>query len=282
MRAYFLGLTALASIIAIPALADGYVSSSSPNLTVAAVPDEHAWTGPYIGANGGYAWADDRHVTTVVSDLGTYLTSQDAADVADAGRHTLKPETFTGGIQAGFNWQDGKLVFGGEIDFNLLDAHAESSTTRGYTCCPPADFTIHSAFEMDWLITVRPRLGIAAGHTFLYATGGLALAELKAEYVFTDTFDDALGVASHSETAVGWTAGGGAEINLGGRWSVKGEYLYLQFDDVDLSRSNTVTSGAGFHAGFQHDTEDDVTFHVVRAGLNYRFGAPERATSSLK
>jgi hypothetical protein len=43
------------------------------------------------------------------------------AAVAESGKGKLSPSGFTGGAQAGYNWQRGHIVYGGEVDFGILD-----------------------------------------------------------------------------------------------------------------------------------------------------------------
>jgi outer membrane immunogenic protein len=61
----------------------------------------------------------------------------------------------------------------------------------------------------------------------------------------------------------GWTAGGGIEVALTRRWSLKAEYLYM-----DFGTSTTTWAVPGL------PTLSDSTrlnMNTVRAGLNYRF-----------
>ncbi|HEX7882466.1 MAG TPA: porin family protein, partial [Afipia sp.] len=57
-------------------------------------PLANSWIGPYIGGNLGYGWGD-------VSNSGA------------------KPSGVLGGIQAGYNWQNGAWVAGIEGDLQL-------------------------------------------------------------------------------------------------------------------------------------------------------------------
>jgi outer membrane immunogenic protein len=57
-------------------------------------------------------------------------------------------------------------------------------------------------------------------------------------------------------TRTGWTGGGGVEWTFAHNWSAKVEYLYVDFSDDH---------------GFGPRRRGDNAFHVIRAGLNYRF-----------
>ena len=92
---------------------------------------------------------------------------------------------------------------------------------------------------------MRGRLGYVAGPTLFYATGGLAYGEVKSESqvsgintVFTFQFNSFGGSLDASKVKTGWAAGWGIETQLGGNWSVKKEYLYIDLGTV----SNTFRS----------------------------------------
>ena len=74
--------------------------------------------------------------------------------------------------------------------------------------------------------------------------------------------------ASSSQT-VGWTAGGGIEYAFSNSWSVKAEYLYLDFGDVTASAGGGV-SGLGLDSASVGVTSH-LTANIVRVGLNYQF-----------
>jgi outer membrane immunogenic protein len=123
--------------------------------------------------------------------------------------------------------------------------------------------------KIDWFGTVRARGGFLVSPTvLLYATGGLAYGEVKTS--------DAIGVAptvfSATTTNVGWTLGAGVEGAIGGGWTAKFEYLY-----VDLGRASGtfLTTIAAAPAGVLSATYSSrVTDNIVRVGINYRFGGP--------
>src|SRR5262245_23011181 len=119
------------------------------------------WSGFYVGANVGGAWGKfDPTTTTVFSPIG-YFAASSVPAVNAVGAQTINPSTFTGGVQAGFNWQTGSIVFGGEVDFNSFHLSGGASGSGIYPCCAPAGFTVTSAAHTDWLFTARARLGIA-------------------------------------------------------------------------------------------------------------------------
>ena len=84
--------------------------------------------------------------------------------------------------------------------------------------------------KLDWFGTVRGRLGVLATPNILfYGTGGAAYGLVKNSATITVAGLSA--VASSSDLRAGWTAGGGVEGALGGGWSAKVEYLYLDLGE---------------------------------------------------
>ena len=166
----------------------------------------YSWAGPYLGANLGYAWGSVHNNPT-------------------------KPSGFVGGVQAGYNWQSGPVVFGVEGDIQATGANETFAPWK---------------FSNPWFGTVRGRVGYAFNNIMFFGTGGLAFGELRGE-----TFG-----LSETHTNAGWTVGAGTEFGLTQNWSAKIEYLY-----VDLANSNFTITGAS----------NGYRFGVLRAGVNYRF-----------
>jgi len=125
----------------------------------------------------------------------------------------------------------------------------------------------------SWLATGRGRVGIAANNWLFYATGGVAFTNLDANFNFTDTFANAAESASISGTRVGWTAGGGIEAGLWQGWSVKAEYLFVDFGSVSVNSTNlrAFTPPINLPTNvFTHSV--DLKANIARVGINYRFG----------
>jgi outer membrane immunogenic protein len=112
---------------------------------------------------------------------------------------------------------------------------------------------------MDWFGTLRTRAGLAANNTFVYITGGVAVADI--ETTFTDPPD----TFNFGKTRWGVVGGAGAEVDLGNNWSVNGEVLYMQF------AKHTATGVDGGATAFRFDMNDSAW--VGRLGLNYRFSS---------
>jgi outer membrane immunogenic protein len=232
-----------------------------------------SWTGFYAGLNGGYSFGQARS-TAFSGTAGEVEVSK-------------RVDGWLAGVQAGYNWQvSTSWLLGVEADIQATGERSGLGVSGGSTRTTVlgGDFNLVTAlaaansYGMPWFGTFRGRLGVIAAPTvLLYATGGLAVADVKystQNYITAQLFGPgatgtipegpAVTVAgtafSEKQTRVGWTVGGGVEYKLTQNWSGKLEYLYM-----DLGRSTYFSGIAG--------TQTDVRFrdHIARAGINYAF-----------
>jgi outer membrane immunogenic protein len=228
------------------------------------------WTGFYIGANAGGAFGNEK-VSATLNAPAPFL-AVDTNAVSNAASPTLKPSGFTGGLEAGYNWQNGSWVFGGEADFDYLGLKASNNATQAFPSTLPGGavgpptvfFTSATSMSTDWLFTLRQRLGWANDNWLFFATGGLAVGHDKFNQTIALVAPTTVTTAL-SSTRVGWTIGAGAEYALNRSWSVKAEYLHVDLGSV----SSTGTVAPPF-AGLTLPNSSRLTTEIARAGLNYR------------
>jgi outer membrane immunogenic protein len=103
-----------------------------------------AWSGGYIGIEGGYGW-----------------NSWDGPDFVDPVDGGLV------GLYGGYNFQSGSFVYGidASVDFSFADF----------------EFDPGSKETMDWGGNVRARVGVALNSLLLYVAGGAAGAEASVD-----------------------------------------------------------------------------------------------------
>ena len=216
-----------------------------------------AWAGFYLGAHGGYAWADDPYTAPM-------------AVLAGGGTDVLHGTSSSGWIAGGHlghNWQYDRIVAGLEADLSAADIKgATSAGTFG---------TLSTAFDekVKYLGTLRGRLGFTPTSNFLlYGTAGLAWERFERSE--TDTTTAPAGVTVSRTTTpsdqFGWVAGAGGEIMLGSSsWIGRLEYLHYDFAHVV---SDFVEGAAQTSTGRQ-------TIDLVRAGVSYKFGPASPLTA---
>jgi outer membrane immunogenic protein len=258
----------------------------TPRLYTKAAPlaAVYNWTGFYIGGNAGYSWgraSTDGDLTgtqnvSVFRTAGPTLVSSVNSVLAAAplsGRANV--DGFVGGGQIGYNWQAGQFLYG-------LEADIQGSNERGSAdiCaapgCPPALATTNH--KLEWFGTVRGRVGVLPmDRLLLYVTGGLAYGEVSSNVTAQPV--------TWSATKAGWTVGAGGEYALDNNWTVKLEYLYMDLGNVgNSSGSGTTVTNALNTPQTAFNTVTTTTFtgsggtsftdHILRAGINYRFGGP--------
>ena len=229
MRHFLLSTAAAGAVLAAAAA----VPASAADLPVRAAPAPvyapvapFTWTGCYVGANAGVAWNshgdDDFFAHHRYAGLNPPILFANNVRGVGAGfpfhgqGHDIgNDHGFTGGLQAGCNWQAGAFVFGIESDINYIDTGSDdfSFGAAGITYQLPPAFGpgsrqtagiavgplglpsgIYNAFWSDnngddhghLLTTTRARVGVAFDRFLVYVTGGVA---------FRDGGDDDHGVA---------------------------------------------------------------------------------------
>ena len=281
MKRLLMGIIAVSSICATGALAADLPVRTYTKAPVYVDPG-YDWTGFYVGLNGGYSWGNASNTFT------TPLT------VTTASQHM---DGWVFGGQAGYNWQYNKSwVFGieGDIDATGQDGTATQAPAIAITRFTPPGFffnappvittttTTSGSFDekLSWLGTLRGRIGVLpTDRVLLYVTGGLAVGEVKSTSTVATSASavssfggpavvtSAAALGTSSSTKVGWTIGAGVEGAIGGNWTAKLEYLY-----VDLGTVNNTFVGLGAFAPLSISSH--VTDNILRAGVNYRFGGP--------
>lgn len=263
MKRYFLGTAALAALsLSTPVFAadlPARVTKAPP----AVVSPAYNWSGFYVGVTAGYTFDDDRDITTT-GQAPANITN--VAIGARPGRVSLDREGFIGGGQMGYNWQvSPNWVFGLEADISYTDVR------RDVTVIGTTGLANTFRTRMDYLGTVRGRVGYAWDRTLLYATGGLAYADIENSVNFFGPAGQLQFTGSDRRTEVGYTVGAGIEHAFAPNWTVKAEYLFYDLRDHTVNVAvipGNGGGGTGYNSRFENDG------HIVRAGLNYKFGGP--------
>ncbi len=77
---------------------------------------------------------------------------------------------------------------------------------------------------------------------------------------------------SNSSTRVGWTVGGGLEGAVGGNWTAKIEYLYMDLGNVSGSFVTPIVAPSGALVTSRYSSH--ITDNILRVGVNYKWGGP--------
>lgn len=224
----------------------------------APVVQSWSWTGPYVGAHVGAGWGK-----AIFSDpFGPSIYGNDVDTPA-----------FLGGLQAGYNWQlpGTPWVFGAEADVSRMVSDGTN------TCLAYSGFfgSANCRARPQLSATFAGRVGYAAGpagRSLLYLKGGLA-GVLETFDVATNAFTPPY-TTSTTVWKWGGTVGAGIEQALTPAWSMKFEYGFMGFGagGVPAPGSFVQPPGAPLTATAPATSSVSQDMHVVKLGLNYRFG----------
>jgi outer membrane immunogenic protein len=250
MKRLLLASVALVALgVAVPASAADLGVRRGPAVAPVAVAPIYNWTGFYIGAHIGWGSAE------LESTLNDAFFPFDAGTTFGGGRQ----DGFLGGVQAGFNYQIGQIVLGVEGQISWTDIGRDGSIAVDGLI--GTNFIDHST-EINFLATLAARLGLAFGNALIYVKGGAAFLDWSSTVAFRGP-DVVNGSVSFGDTEFGWMVGAGLEYGFTPNWSAKIEYNFMSFD-LDSTNFNI----GGVDRRFDHDLD----VHVVKAGINYRFG----------
>jgi outer membrane immunogenic protein len=185
----------------------------------AVAPSVFNWSGFYTGGHLG--WGSGKFASTI---------SQPGEDRRGKG--------WVGGLQSGYLFQNGNIVWGAELDTSISSFNNNISD---------------NFFHTDSLSSVRARLGIAMDRVLFYATGGWALVHGKVL-----SSNDGVGAGLHHYNKSKAVVGGGIE------WAATNNLSY-RLEVLDYLGKTSLPS------------EDEggnklKNIVVARVGFNYRFG----------
>jgi outer membrane immunogenic protein len=159
------------------------------------------------------------------------------------------------------------LVIGIEADIDAADiTHSSSNCVQTVQGAVVACGTRSSS--LDDFGTVRGRLGYAINNLLLYGTGGWAWGDASSTLGINSPFSQTARRVSSSPD--GWSAGGGIEWGFMPNWSVRAEYLHLQFDGIREAGAFSGTVG-GVPASVATNVKADLGVDIARVGLTYKF-----------
>ena len=272
-----------------PALIALVIAGAATPAMADAFPGEY--NGPYIAVSGGLSTPQSFGSDTVVFDTnrdGSFDNTVRTSTGANAfstgfcnGSTTLNSQAVTGctnddddaeyAVRLGYDARYGNIVAGVLIEGSKSDA-VDSSTAFSTT---PASYGF--ARKIDYAISARARVGVAPGNRgLLYLTGGPSYARIKHSFTTTNTVNSFTPV-NDGKMMLGFQAGGGGEVVLGGGLTLGMEYLYNRYKDdkyfVAIGNGTAGPTNAFVLAGGVNarPSQDRYSFHSFRAVLGFRF-----------
>jgi len=243
------------------------------------------WSGVYIGGHIGGGWTKntfaDPGATAIFNSCcnigGTPSPLSGGAAATDANT-----SSFLGGVQAGWMYQIGRLVVGGELDWTWTRLNASGA---GFypDCCGGPDFANELyGVNTKWTATATTIIGVARDRVLFYGRAGAAWAHNDYNLAIVDSCSGLIctfGPMTASDTVVGWTVATGVRWAFANSWFLDLHYDFMDFGSKAQNFSAVcVSSGAATCPG--HNTAAstfnpifDQRISEVKVGLNYKFPA---------
>jgi outer membrane immunogenic protein len=230
------------------------------------------WGGFYGGINFGGGWTEGTSASSCINSVTN--TPSGCTLINPSGPNTAG---LIGGGQVGYmtpldlGWGV-PLVVGGEVD---LEGSGMSNSQSIAPPIPLVDFppcttcSFYAKQSLDWLASLRARVGVPVDDMLIYATGGVMFGGANAyqSISFTNTSSGSYTAAAH-EALAGPTFGGGVEFRLWGPWSARLEGLYY-----DLGKMRTVAEPTGTaFVNFSNTKIFAFRGGIIRLAVNLRLG----------
>jgi outer membrane immunogenic protein len=261
-----------------------------------AVVRVYNWTGCYLGAQLGGAFADN-HLNGPLTARGGFDPSLGGvASITTAIDQNAGSTAVIAGGQVGCDLQFARnWVIGAQIDgaWTHLNGSQAFTSSAGLPEQGSISLSANTIVQANVLATATGRIGYAVNFDeiagLFYLKGGAAFVNYDTYNVKGHTstiscldgaaFDPTKGcqsLSSPTNIAVnfgappanqwGWTIGLGTEWVVDGNWSIFGEWDYLNFGTHNLTFTD-VNSGSSQLSVKQSINE-------LKLGINYRFGNP--------
>ncbi len=234
---------------------------------------QYDWSGGYIGGSLGALHGKSSYdASTKDSFPGSYFTSPDAEQISAEANKSSSQSRLSAGLLGGYGQQYDNLYIGVEASINSLNIDDSSTSGDVYASQPVtrSRFTNKISIKADWQATFRARLGWTKNRWLTYVNGGIAASKIRVAGAYSDNFSGAAyGYNSEQETKLGWTLGVGSEYALSDNWTIRGEYSYTDYGDVD---TKSVVRNSGYPSlsnGLKSSVE--LKTHLLSLGVSYRF-----------
>ena len=231
------------------------------------------WTGPYIGAFGGYGFGSqgqhDSGIPVVVSPPPSPTFRRHLRHLLR--RHHPPPPPpppiadghydvngALGGALIGYNIAFSQFANFGLFNQFIIGAEGDiaGSTLSGSSGACGSGTGLHACGgNVFAMADVRARLGLPLGQFMPFIAGGLAVDDIRA-------YDNLFGT-SGTHWEAGWTAGAGIDYKITQQISVRLEYLYQ-----DFARQTFFDIVPGLPERVRTDV------NIVRAGIVWNFEPP--------
>ncbi len=224
--------------------------------------------GAYVGINIGYGFSTSDTNVGCVSPPGAFSFSANCYEAIVGGAfvtgYNPSPNGVTGGLLAGYDFRFTDIVLGFVADMSVSGITGSASA---YTAVPTFTPELSRVEQnIQWLGTLRSRLGFVSDNMLFYVTGGLAYAQVETSYDLSLPPVPLVSAASSQDWEVGYTLGLGGEVSFG-FFTISVEYLFYDLGSRTLNPI-AVVNGVPQTTTF-FPTRFDLDGHLFRIGTNF-------------
>lgn len=259
-------------------IAGSATAAELPLKAPAALPPVCTWCGWYIGVNGGGVWGTTDSTLDTQNTLGGLFSAADILVLNAAGANSFNNNGWLAGGQVGYLYEDlgSHFVLAFELAIDAVQLKG-SVSNPGLLASTHLPLTITEGMsnQTTWLGTFLIRAGYDFGGGgggyfggFIpYWTIGPAITQVRHNFNFVDTtvFSN---TADFGQVVAGAAVGGGIELRLVDHWSIRGEYLYVDFGGTNGS-ARLVNAPAGDVVTFYRS--ERIKENIARGFLSYKF-----------
>lgn len=258
MFAKLISLVLAPLLIVAPVMATDLPSRTArPALPLISTPAAN-WAGPYIGITAGYGLNSSNYTEASDPNGSTSLHfDQPKERASDSGMLI--------GMKAGYDWQyTDNIVIGALADFSYSNISSKTCILN----CGNSNEASYVSNDLNWLGTLRARIGYENRNTLYYVSGGAAFAQSAG--VFRDRLlgfggGPVIDFATH-QNLLGYTLGGGVELKFTTNVSFDAEYLYVRLND---KRYQFIPNDSSETSSYFMNVDNNI--NLVRGSLNYHF-----------
>ena len=206
-----------------------------------------SWAGFYAGASLGANWSSGN------------LSANNGGFVTDSGGYSgdFNVSTIDPGVQLGYLYQfENGTVLGGEGDFTYPGSNY--NLTGKTSCCSYDQFNVRYNLQGS----LRLRYGYAFDSLLPYVTAGVSFGSMGLSYS-----NEQNNSYSVNTTQTGWVLGGGLEYKLLESYSVRIEYLHIDYGTA-LNLSLPMLYGVSDPQGVARST---MAADIARMAFNFSF-----------
>lgn len=235
--------------------------------------DKIDWNGFYGSVLAGRTFGDinkkDGQFTWLYSDGSIDSSHIDSGD-------NKSFNGWNGSLKLGFNKQLNDNLLGIEFGITAQSARANGVSITNVDGAPEVPHSLLSKVRVNTYESLNARLGhIFNDATLVYVSGGAALGQLKSKVYQNDCdvagcthlwMDNAGDSMNSNKTELGYTLGLGLENKLNDKLSLRVNYEYVDFGDVNFKYSGTASG-----ASVNQNQKTSVNFSNLSAGVSYAF-----------